>query len=123
MEVNDQGDLQEQDLQELGDDTNGIDLEGVILKIDQAARTLSISADDDNESGAALVVHVPVTADLSTFTVGQEVELTVTPNPDGTFELTQSSLDDNQQEADNPSNDQGEGDSQGDGSGSNNSGD
>ena len=119
VELNDQGDLEEQDIQELGDDSNGIELEGVILNIDPAARTLSVSADDDDQSGAALTVHVSASVDLSVFAKGQEVELTVTPNPDGTFELVQSSLDDSQQEADDPSDDQGDDDSQNGDSGSN----
>jgi hypothetical protein len=118
VELHDQGDLEEQDIQELGEDSNGIELEGVVLNIDPAARTLSVSADDDDQSGAALTVHLPASVDLSVFAKGQEVELTVTPNPDGTFELVQSSLDDNQQEADDSSDDQGD-DSQNGDSGSN----
>jgi hypothetical protein len=98
--VGDNGDVEANDVTEEGQDTNGIDLEGSILAVDPTARTLTISADDDNESGASLVVQVPAGVDMTGFTVGQEVELTVTRNPDGTFVLTQGMGDDNEQEAD-----------------------
>lgn len=126
--LNDSGDLEEQDLQETGQDTNGISLEGTVLAVDPVARTLSISADDQEETGAALTVNVPAAFDISAYQVGQDVELTVTDNGDGTYTLSQSSGDDNQEEADDPSEDQGgNGDSNGghggDGSGGSDGGD
>jgi hypothetical protein len=123
--VDDQGNLEEQDTNEVGSVQDTIDLEGQVLSVDTAANTISVSADDCGESGAALVVHVP---DASKFQVGDEVELTVTgPAADGSFTLVQSSGDDNSQEADDSSDDQadnqgdnqdsGDGGDQGDGSG------
>jgi hypothetical protein len=106
--VDDNGDVEANDVAEEGQDTNGIDLEGKVLAIDTTARTLSISADDDGESGAALVVQVPAGVDMTGFSVGQEVELTVTRNPDGTFVLQQGLGDDNEQEADDNGSNGGE---------------
>jgi hypothetical protein len=99
--VGDNGDIEANDVNEQGQDNNGIDLEGKVLAIDTKARTLSISADDEDASGAALTVQVPAGVDMTGFTVGQEVELTVARNPDGTFVLQQGTGDDNEQEADN----------------------
>ncbi|MCW3046451.1 MAG: hypothetical protein JWO74_735 [Solirubrobacterales bacterium] len=105
--VDDNGDVQANDVTQEGQDNNGIDLEGKVLGIDTAARTLSISADDEDASGAALTVNVPAGVDMTGFTVGQQVELTVTRNPDGTFVLQQGTGDDNEQEADHNNNNDG----------------
>jgi hypothetical protein len=113
--VDDQGNLDEQDVTEVGNAQDTMDLEGQVLSVDTAANTISVSADDCDQSGAALVVHVP---DASKFQVGDEVELTVTgPAADGSFTLVQSSGDNNSQEADDNSDDQGDQGDQGDGSG------
>ena len=98
--VDDNGDVEADGVTEEGQDTNGIDLEGTVLAIDMTARTLSISADDDDQAGAALIVQVPAGVDMTRFSVGQELELTVTRNADGTFVLQQGMGDDNEQEAD-----------------------
>jgi uncharacterized membrane protein YgcG len=118
--IADNGDLEEQDVQENGQANNNgpMDLEGVVLSTDTTANTITVSADDNDESGSSngIVVHVP---DASKFPVGSEVELVVTgPAADGSFTLAQSSLDDNQQEADNSGDDQG-GSSSGDHGGGN----
>ncbi len=111
--VDDQGDLEEQDVNEVGAPQESMDLEGTVLKTDTAANTISVSADDDDLANAAIVVHVP---DASQFKVGEEVELTVTgPAADGSFTVVQSSGDDNSEEADNGSDNQGDNsDGQGD---------
>jgi hypothetical protein len=98
--IDDQGDIEEQDINDGGKDTNGIELEGKVLSIDQQARTLTLSADDDDESGGTLLVHVPDTFDLTQFNVGQEVELFATLQSDGSYLLVGSASDDNEQEAD-----------------------
>ena len=106
--IADNGDLEEQDLQENGQASGPMDLEGVVQSVDTTANTITVSADDNEESGTTngIVVHVP---DASKFPVGSEVELLVTgPASDGSFTLAQSSLDDNQQEADNSGDDQGD---------------
>ena len=48
-----------------GQDQSGIDLEGTVLSIDTSARTLSISADDEDTSSGAVTVAVPSSFDLS----------------------------------------------------------
>jgi hypothetical protein len=107
VEIDDQGDLLDESLQLTGSQTSNIDLEGTILAIDATARTLTISADDDEQSGRSLTVDVPSTIDISMFSVGQEVELTVTKQPDGTFLLQGGSGDDNAQRANNPEDETG----------------
>jgi uncharacterized Zn finger protein len=84
-----------------GGQTSGISLEGTVQAIDTAARTLTVSADDNGQSGAAVTVHVPDSFDLGAFTVGEPVELSATPNADGTYTLEQSSDDTNAAHADN----------------------
>jgi hypothetical protein len=108
--IDDQGDIEEQDVQQIGTDNGNMELEGVVLGVDQQARTLSISADDDNESGSALTVDVPQSFDITQFTTGQEVELSVTPNGDGTFTLAASSDDDNANDANDQNKQQGDDD-------------
>jgi hypothetical protein len=89
------------EVQTAGEQTSGISLEGTILAIDTTARTLSVSADDNGESGAAVTVVTPVSFDLGAFTVGESVQLNVARNPDGTYTLQQSSDDRNGANADN----------------------
>jgi hypothetical protein len=105
--IGDQGDLQDESIQGTGMQTSGIDLEGTILAIDTTARTLAVSADDADQSGQSLTVVVPSTIDISMFAVGQEVELTVTQQSDGTFLLQGASGDENQQQANSPGDQQG----------------
>ncbi len=92
-----------------GQDGNGIDLEGTIQSIDTTGRTLSISADDSEQSGATLTVDVPASFDLSLFATGQSVELIVAPNGDGSYTLEQSANDSGAQNADNQAQNQGDG--------------
>jgi hypothetical protein len=108
--VGDNGDVEANDVNEQGQDNNGIDLEGTVLAVDTTARTLSVSADDEDASGAALTVQVPAGVDMTGFTVGHQVELTVTRNADGTFVLQQGTGDDNEQEADDNHGSSGGGD-------------
>ena len=102
--LDDQGDVEADDVNEDGQDTNGIDLEVKVLSVDANARTLNLSADDDDESGAAIVVHVPTSFDLTQFQTGNDVELVVTKETDGTFTLQK--VDEN--EADNEGDDNGD---------------
>lgn len=65
-----------------------IEIEGVVLAVDEPTRTLTLSADDSEESGEMIAVVVPAEFDLATFTVGDSVELLATLNEDGqTFTL------------------------------------
>ncbi len=47
------------DVQSDGQNTNGTDVEGTVQSIDATARTLTISADDSEQSGSTLTVNVP----------------------------------------------------------------
>jgi uncharacterized membrane protein YgcG len=92
-----------------GENINGVNLEGVVRAIDATTRTLNVSADDSEQSGAALAVQVPASFDLTLFHQGQSVELIVSPNADGTYTLEQSSNDSGSHHADNPGEQQGDG--------------
>jgi hypothetical protein len=106
--VDDQGDLNDATVQTEGTDTSGIDVEGTVLAVDPTARTITVSSTDDDEASAPIVVSVPSTLDISLFTVGQEVELTVTVQPDGSYVLAGSSSDEGQQGADDQGDQQGQ---------------
>jgi hypothetical protein len=93
------GDLEADDVNEVGEDGDGIELEGVVLAVDAAAKTVTVSADDDDTSGQSVVVHVADAADLTAFTAGKVVDLTVTATPGG-FVLQRFSHDDDADEAD-----------------------
>jgi hypothetical protein len=109
VSVDDNGNVDATQVDEQGPDHNGIGLEGIVLSIDATARTLSISADDDEESASALTVHVPVSFDLTKFHVGDAVELIVSLNSDGSYTLEQSSNDSSAEHAENPGEEQGNG--------------
>jgi ribosomal protein L34E len=85
-------DLEADDVKSEGQDTDGMELEGKVLTVDEAKRQITVSADDDDESGDAVTVNVPAEFDFTQFKVGNEVELKVTKQTDGTFTLTK--LDD-----------------------------
>jgi hypothetical protein len=103
------GSVSASDLRRDGEDVNGVDLEGTVQAVDPTARTLTISADDSEQSGATVTVAVPAAFDLGLFAAGQSVELIVSPNPDGTYTLEQSSNDTGGTQADNPGEQQGDG--------------
>lgn len=105
--LDDDGGLDADDVDEIGEDHDGIELEGVVLAVDAANRTIRISADDDDASGQSVLVHVPPTFDITAFAAGQQVELRVTATADG-FVLRGSSRDDDANEADDDDNEQGE---------------
>jgi hypothetical protein len=119
--IEDNGDLDDDDIQQVGAPPDQIKLEGVVLSTDPTAETITISGDDDQEEveaeashdgsddGAddqdndddddamrpAIVVHVP---DATQFMVGEKVELIVTgPAADGSFTLVSVDEDENEQ--------------------------
>ncbi len=82
-----------------------IHVEGKVVSVDTTGRTITISADDDAQSGAQLTIAVPdTTIDLTKLVVGQEVELLVALHSDGTYTLLGLAGDEGGQQAD----DQGE---------------
>lgn len=104
----DEGQVQEEDLQEEGEDTNGFVIEGTILEVEPLARTLVVSADDNQESGETVTVHVPPSLDMSLFSVNQQVELNVKPLEGGGYELLGSADDEGEQGAEGNEDDRGE---------------
>ena len=87
--------------------TRAMKIEGAIQAIDPAARTLTVFADDDmgddagddsasaaDDNGPTVIVHVPAGIDITQFMVGDEVELLVTPQGDGSFLLQSVDRDD-----------------------------
>jgi hypothetical protein len=122
--IDDQGDLDDDNTQQVGDMPGQIKLEGAVLSTDPTAETITISGDDDEGDQAEMsddngsddqggddnnedmnpqiVVHVP---DATAFTVGDKVELIVTgPAADGSFTLVKVDEQENQAE-DNDDND------------------
>jgi hypothetical protein len=106
--IDDDGDVEEQDIKQEGKDDDGIEIEGKIVKVDEQARTLTVTSDDDDETSGTLLVHVPASFDLKQFTVGQEVELRATLQPDGSYLLLGSASDDDENEADDDNHQQGD---------------
>jgi hypothetical protein len=106
--LDDKGDVEEDGITEEGTANNGFDVEGHILAVDTTARTLTVSADDDDDTTATLTISVPASFDISKYTVGQEVELFVIKNADGTYTLSQSSDNGDEAEADDHASAQGD---------------
>jgi hypothetical protein len=105
--VDDQGDLQDQSVQTTGTQSSGVDLEGTILSVDSTAGTITVSADDSEQSGAAVTVTVPSSLNIAQFTPGEEVELIVQPTGAGTATLLGAANDQNAQTANDSTDQQG----------------
>lgn len=103
------GEVDASQVADQGQSANGVDLEGTVLAVDTTARTLSISADDSENSAGAITVQVPAAFDLTLFQVGGRVELIASLNPDGTYTLEQSSSDGSVAQAQNRGHEQGDG--------------
>lgn len=85
--IDDRGNLESGNVDDHGEDANGMEVEGRVLAIDTTARTLTLSADDCHQADASITVDVPESFDLGGFSVGQEVELLVTKADDGSLVL------------------------------------
>jgi hypothetical protein len=85
-----------------------IHVEGTVLAVDETARTITLSADDDEQSGAQLTISVPAAIDLTTIAPGQEVELLVALRSDGTYALLGIAGDDGAKQADDQGDEQGQ---------------
>ena len=90
-------DLEADDVKSEGQDDNGMELEGKLLAVDQAGRTLTVAADDDEQSGGTVTVDVPQSFDMTRFKVGDEAELQVAKQSDGSFVLTKADTEDDNQ--------------------------
>jgi uncharacterized membrane protein YgcG len=102
------GELEVEEVNDHGEDTGTVELEGVVQAVDVDGRTLSLSADDEDESGGTITVLLPDGFDPASYHVGDEVEFVATLNADGTYTAVSSSDEDNAEEADDSSDDQGE---------------
>jgi hypothetical protein len=102
----DDGDIDCESIQDCGTEDGYIELEGHIQAIDGS--TLTLSADDCHELAGTITVTIPAGWDMSAFAVGDEVEITATLNADGTYTAVGTSLDGDEDEADDDNNQQGE---------------
>jgi hypothetical protein len=100
------GDAELEGVTDNGEDDGTVELEGVVQSVDVTGRTLTLSADDEDESGETVTVLLPDGFDPSSFQVGDEVEFIATLNADGTYTAVSSSDEGNAEEADDPSDDQ-----------------
>jgi len=86
-----------------------IHVEGKLVSVDTTARTITITADDDAQSGAQLTISVPdPSIDLTKLVAGQEVELLVALHSDGTYTLLGFADDENGQQADDQNEESGQ---------------
>ncbi len=107
--LDNQGDIQGDSVNNDGQNNNTADLEGQILSIDPAARTVTISASDNNEiAGATILVHIPDTFDITTYHVGDVLQLVATLEADGSYTAVGTSDDGNVDQADNQNDKQGD---------------
>jgi hypothetical protein len=88
--IDDRGDIVAGVLHRIGQHRRGIHIDGTILAIDPATRTLGVSADDCNRLDAVVPVRVPEGFDLSAFKLGREVWLVLSRQPGGPLELTKA---------------------------------
>ncbi|GAC1325165.1 MAG: hypothetical protein NVSMB25_23360 [Thermoleophilaceae bacterium] len=108
VELGTDGDVSAEEVRDQGRSST-FRIEGKVLAVDAATRTLSISADDNNETGDAVKVLLPAGFDPAAYRNGGCVELTVTKNADGSLTAVQSFGDDNAREADNAGHGRGRG--------------
>jgi hypothetical protein len=95
------GDLTADTVTNDGQHNNYVDLEGVIVSIDAAARTLTMSADDNDElAGAAILVHLPSTFDLAKYKVGEVLLVVASLNVDGSYTAVDTFDDGSAEQAD-----------------------
>lgn len=103
----DHGDIEADNLNDYGTNDGYVDLEGHVLAVDSALRTLTLSADDDKELAGTITVIIPDTWDMTAYAVGDEIEVVATLNADGTYTAVGTSQDGDSQEADNEDGEQG----------------
>jgi hypothetical protein len=95
------GDLAATDVQELGQDTGTIKVEGAIDAIDATTGLVSVSANEDDPSGAAVTLQMFDGFDFSTIAVGDRIEWKLKLQTDGTYAVVEI-LDPNDEEGETP---------------------
>jgi hypothetical protein len=101
------GVLDEDEIDEVGEDEGEIEVEGRVKSLDLAAHTVTISASDDDASGGTVTVGFPATFDLSRVAVSNDVELEVARQADGTFVLRKLESEDENELEDEADDDNG----------------
>jgi hypothetical protein len=101
------GVLDEDEIDEVGEDRDEMDLEGRVKALDLAAHTVTISASDDDASGGTVTVTFPATFDLTRIAVGNDIELEVVRQSDGTFALRKLETEDENELEDEADDDNG----------------
>ena len=86
--------LEEDEVDEIGEDRGEIEIEGVVKSLDLAAHTVTISASDDDATTGTVTVGFPATFDLTKIMVGHEIELKVNRQANGTFVLSKLETED-----------------------------
>ena len=61
-----------------------VEIGGTLAAIDLTSHTIVIT-DDNDGNPVSYTVQMPASVDLTTLTIGQEIHLLATPNPDGTY--------------------------------------
>jgi hypothetical protein len=89
VEVEPDGSLKGEAVTDTGQ-SDSFRVEGKVLSVDPQASTLTISGDDDDETGQQVTVALPSGFDITAFSVGDCVELVVARAADGTLTAVQA---------------------------------
>ena len=89
------GDEHEADDDDCDQGHNCADIEGDVVTVDQATRTLTMTVDDDDSmAGARVTILIPGAIDMSGIEIGDELEVVATLNADGTYTAVSIEQDD-----------------------------
>ncbi|MDE3069425.1 MAG: hypothetical protein KGJ43_01725, partial [Acidobacteriota bacterium] len=102
------GSLEATSIRDDGTAAGAVDIEGSLTEVNATTRTLLVSSEDDALTAGTVTVIVPESFEMSKFTVGQEVQLQVTLQTNGTYLLTGSSSDEGTSGAEDRADQQGE---------------
>jgi hypothetical protein len=86
VQVGSGGSLSEIDVHDLTSATAPVEISGILTAMDPVAGTIVVTDTHDGVT-TAYTIEVPPTVDMSTLTLGQEIHVLATPNPDGTYSL------------------------------------
>jgi len=100
--------LRETTLKLEGDATGPVELEGKVGEVNDAARTITLSADDRGDTRKDLTLTVPGAIDLGRFKRGDVLIAGADITPQGAYKLTGSWQDGDLRRADDPVNAQGD---------------
>jgi len=101
-----QGDMAADHLDDCGTNDGYVELEGHVLAVDLTLRTLTLSADDDEDIAGTITLIIPEGWDISAYAVGDELEVVAVLNADGTYTAVGTS-DDGDEDCDDDECEQG----------------